>query len=113
MAIRRFSSFPAVSLPRPRFDRKVARKVLIRKDFSLQGESRKIFSLSFPERQGRGEAGATLPSSGCADEILDLLGWRPPVPAGRFVGSGDARQERKGHDLAARVSKAALLLGRG
>jgi hypothetical protein len=47
-AIRRFSGFPAVSLPRLRFDRKVARKVLIRNDFWVQGESRKIFSPEFP-----------------------------------------------------------------
>ena len=56
--IRRFSGFPAVSLPRLRFDRRVARKVLIRRGFSMPGEPRKIFSLSFPERQGRGGGGA-------------------------------------------------------
>jgi hypothetical protein len=31
-------------------------------DFPLRGEPRKNFSLSFPERQGRGGGGATLPS---------------------------------------------------
>jgi hypothetical protein len=41
-----FSGFPAVSLPRLRFDRKVASKVLIRRDFLVQGEPRKN---SFPE----------------------------------------------------------------
>jgi hypothetical protein len=47
-AIRRFSSFPAVSLPRLRFGRKAASKVLIRKDFLVQGEPQKNFFPEFP-----------------------------------------------------------------
>src|SRR5208337_2680811 len=58
MAIPRFLDFPAVSLPRLRFDRKIAVKLLIRADFWYRGEPRKNFSLSFPERQGTG-GGAT------------------------------------------------------
>jgi hypothetical protein len=74
--IQRFSDFPAVSLPRLRFDRRVARKVLIRKGFSMPGEPRKNFSLSFPEWQGRGVGGVTLPS------------FVPsPPPARRFAAS--------------------------
>src|SRR5271166_4973085 len=56
-AIGRFSGFPAASLPRLRFDRRVAFKVLIRKDFLSRVETRKNF---FPERQGKGGGGATL-----------------------------------------------------
>jgi hypothetical protein len=43
-----FSGFPAVSLPRLRFNQKAASKVLIKKDFLVQGEPRKIFSPEFP-----------------------------------------------------------------
>jgi len=50
--------FPAASLPRLRFDRKFACSVLIIKDFSMRDELRKIFSLSFPEWQGRGREGS-------------------------------------------------------
>jgi hypothetical protein len=47
-AIRRFSGFPAVSLPRLRFDWKAASTLLIRKDFLVQGEPRKNFFHEFP-----------------------------------------------------------------
>jgi hypothetical protein len=59
MAIRRFSGFPATSLPRLRFYWKVAYKILIQNDFLAQTSLEKIFSLSFPERQGKGGGGAT------------------------------------------------------
>jgi hypothetical protein len=45
-AIRRFSGFPAVSLPRRRFDERVERKSLAGNDFSMHGALRKFF---FPE----------------------------------------------------------------
>src|SRR6516164_6245377 len=54
-------SFPAASLPRPRFDRKVAYKALIRSHFLVKGEPRKNFSLSFPARQGTGGGDANSP----------------------------------------------------
>src|SRR6516165_10039219 len=54
--IRAFSGFPAVSLPRLRFHRKIACKAMIATEFSRQRESEKNFSLSFPSRQGKGEA---------------------------------------------------------
>jgi hypothetical protein len=38
-----FSGFPAASLPRLRFDRKIAYKELIRNDFSVRSEPRKKF----------------------------------------------------------------------
>src|SRR5208282_3264522 len=41
--IRRFLGFPAVSLPRLRFDRRIAHKVLIRKDFRCGRATEKIF----------------------------------------------------------------------
>jgi hypothetical protein len=74
-AIRRFSDFPAASLPRLQFDRSVASKVLARRTFRCAASPAKIFSLSFPERQGkaRGRAGVlstpalrwrTLPAEG-------------------------------------------------
>src|SRR6516164_5045441 len=56
-------SFPAASLPCPRFDRKVAYKALIRSHFLVKGEPRKNFSLSFPARQGTGGATQTLPAA--------------------------------------------------
>src|SRR5208283_1740993 len=61
-AIRRFSGFPAVSLPRLRFGRRFASKALIRNGFSILDELGKNFTLSFPERQGRGGGGVSLPS---------------------------------------------------
>ena len=51
-AIRRFSGFPADTLPRLRFHQRVASKVLIRNDFLVQASPEKNLSLSFPERQG-------------------------------------------------------------
>ena len=45
-AIRRFSGFPAVSLPRRRFDRKVVYKILIRRDFVVRVEPRKNFLIT-------------------------------------------------------------------
>jgi len=55
-AILRFSGFPAVSLPRLRFGRRVARKMLIRSTFRFEASPEKIFTLSFPSRQGKREA---------------------------------------------------------
>jgi hypothetical protein len=56
-----FRAFPAASLPRLRFDCRVARKFLIRNGFSIRGDRKKIFSLSFPARQGK-KGAATEPS---------------------------------------------------
>src|SRR6516165_9675964 len=55
-AIRAFSGFPAVSLPRLRFHRKIACKAMIANEFRGSASPRKNFSLSFPSRQGKGEA---------------------------------------------------------
>ena len=60
-AIRRFSGFPAGSLPRLRFDWEVAFKLLINNEFSVRVSREKNFTLSYPERQGRLGGGATLP----------------------------------------------------
>src|SRR5208283_5514755 len=54
MAIPRFLDFPAVSLPRLRFDRKIAVKLLIRADFWCSGEPRENFSPEFPGAAGNG-----------------------------------------------------------
>jgi hypothetical protein len=43
-----------VSLPCHRFGRPFACKILVREDFSARPRSEKIFTLSFPERQGKG-----------------------------------------------------------
>jgi hypothetical protein len=67
-AIRGFSGFPAGSLPSLRLLPIVVAKPLILPDFSARGEPRKIFTLSFPVRQGKGEA--ALP---CAPTL-----WRRP-----------------------------------
>jgi hypothetical protein len=50
------SSFPAGSLPRLRFGRRVASKVLIENDFSIRGELRKNFYPEFPCAAGKGRA---------------------------------------------------------
>jgi hypothetical protein len=55
-AIRGFSGFPAGSLPCLRFSSIVAAKSMIARGFFGAGESQKNFPLSFPERQGTGEA---------------------------------------------------------
>jgi hypothetical protein len=60
-AIRGFSSFPAGSLPRLRFGRRVVFKVLIKNDFSMWGEPQKNFYPEFPCAAGKGRGGATLP----------------------------------------------------
>src|SRR5271156_1727844 len=75
MAIPRFLGFPAVSLPRLRFDREISVKLLIRADFWYRGESRKNFSLSFPERQGTG---------GGATPLFFALSAPPQPPARRL-----------------------------
>ena len=72
-AIGQFSGFPAASLPRLRFGRKIVYKILITKTFRFRASLKKIFSLSFPERQGRGG------------------GWRYPAvfrPFGAAAASG-------------------------
>jgi hypothetical protein len=55
-AIRGFSSFLAGSLPRPRFGRRIASKVLIKNDFSIRGEPRKNFYPELPCAAGKGRA---------------------------------------------------------
>jgi hypothetical protein len=40
--------------------------------------------------------------------MLDLLGSRPPVPAGRPVGAGDGRQARDGYDVSVLIDRAGL-----
>src|SRR6516225_1173094 len=77
--IQGFSSFPAVSLPRLRFDRRVACKVLIRNDFRYRANLKKIFTLSFPARQGKGEV--ALPCRLCCRP-------RTPVQSEGLIGSG-------------------------
>src|SRR6516162_3069710 len=52
-AIRAFSGFPAVSLPRLRFHRKIVCKAMIANEFSRQRESEKKFFPEFPSRQGK------------------------------------------------------------
>ena len=54
--IRGFSGFPAGSLPGLRFLSRVVAKPMILRDFSARGSLEKIFTLSFPCRQGKGEA---------------------------------------------------------
>ena len=61
-AIRRFSGFPAGSLPRHRFGRQFACKILVGADFSRRVAFRKIFYPEFPGAAGKGNGGATLPS---------------------------------------------------
>ena len=61
-AIRRFSGFPAGPLPRHRFGRQFACKILVRKDFSVRSRSEEIFYPEFPAAAGKGRGGATLPS---------------------------------------------------
>src|SRR6516164_967035 len=72
-------SFPAASLPCPRFDRKVAYKALIRSHFLVKGEPRKNFSLSFPARQGTGGATQTLPANrvlrGASNYLIYTVLW--------------------------------------
>jgi hypothetical protein len=58
---RGFWGFPAGTLPRLRFLRGGVAKSMIARDFSARGEPEKIFTLSFPARQGK---------------------WRRPYPAG-------------------------------
>gem|GEM_PF-6185831 len=53
-AIRRFSGFPAVFLPRLQFGRMVAYNALIVNDFPVAGEPRKIFFPEFPGAAGKG-----------------------------------------------------------
>jgi hypothetical protein len=43
-----------------------------------------------------------------AEQMLDLLGVTPSVPAGRFVGAGDGRQARDGYDVATWIDGAGL-----
>src|SRR5271157_6494197 len=82
-AIGRFSGFPAASLPRLRFDRRVAFKVLIRKDFLSRVETRKNFFPEFPGAAGKGRGrrypALFRPSSGSAREpFTGLLPLRSP-----------------------------------
>jgi hypothetical protein len=51
-----FWGFPAGSLPRLRFLQGFGPKSMIARDFLARGESEKIFTLSFPARQGKIEA---------------------------------------------------------
>ena len=53
-AIGGFSDFPAASLPRPRSDRRVACKTLIRNDFFVRGRAPKNFYPEFPCAAGNG-----------------------------------------------------------
>jgi hypothetical protein len=55
-AIREFSGFPAGSLPSPRLLPGVVFKSMIARGFSAPGVAKKIFTLSFPARQGMGGA---------------------------------------------------------
>src|SRR5271165_5815505 len=92
-AIRRFSGFPAASLPRLRFDRRVACKVLIRNDFRYGRDPKKNFSLSFPERQGRG--GATLSSFAPSAPLPPpARRSRPPSSCG-LLAAAHHRQQRR------------------
>jgi hypothetical protein len=86
--IRCFSGFPAVSLPRPRFDLKIACKALTRNDFSMQSEPRKNFFPEFPVAAGKGRGGATLRS------FVRLVPRPPPARASRFPSSAAARAEQ-------------------
>jgi len=43
-----------------------------------------------------------------AEEMLNLLCWAPPVPAGRLVGAGDGRQARDGYDVAVLIHGSGL-----
>ena len=54
-----FSGFPAVSLPSLRLFAGVVPKYMITRVFPTWGKPRKIFTLSFPVRQGTGEAALT------------------------------------------------------
>src|SRR5271157_4519741 len=85
-ATRRFSGFPAGSLPRLRFDRKIARKVLITNDFPMRGEPRKNFYPVFPVAAGRG--GAILPFSSlwrvALIDLGELTAVRPITILRRF-----------------------------
>jgi hypothetical protein len=56
---RDFRAFPAGSLPRLRFGRRVACKVLIKNDFSMKGEPQKKFYPEFPYAAGKGRGGPT------------------------------------------------------
>jgi hypothetical protein len=97
--IRCFSGFPAVSLPCPRFDLKIACKALIMNDFSMQSELRKKFSPEFPVVAGKGRGGATLPSfrpfggaaaSGSGVPVSFFCGRpRPAAKWPLFVRTGD------------------------
>ena len=53
---RGFWGFPAGSLPRLRFLQGVVPKPMIARDFLAREEPKKIFTLSFPARQGKMEA---------------------------------------------------------
>jgi hypothetical protein len=101
-----FSGFPAVSLPGLRLFAGVVSKCMITCAFPTQGKAGKIFTLSFPVRQGTGEAALPPPKP---DRIwvgplrCRLMGKdqglsRPPTncAAGRAV-SVDARR-KAGHD---------------
>src|SRR5438309_575828 len=59
-AIRQFSDYPAGSLPRLRFDLRIACKKLIRNDFYVRDEPRKNFFPEFSPR-GRERERAALP----------------------------------------------------
>ena len=76
----RRSSFPAASLPRRRFDRKVAYKALIRNHFLVKGAPRKKFTLSFPARQGTGGGDANSPC--CFPQTRQRLPASRPPPQG-------------------------------
>ena len=76
----RRSSFPAASLPRRRFDRKVAYKALIRNHFLVKGAPRINFTLSFPARQGTGGGDANSPC--CFPQTRQRLPASRPPPQG-------------------------------
>src|SRR5271165_1647266 len=94
--IRRFSDFPAVSLPRLRFDRRVARKVLIRNGFSMPGESRKNFFPEFPGVAGKG-SGRRYPAV-----VRPFAATGPAIAASFFLrpGGNSAAWRRSGTGFA-------------
>jgi hypothetical protein len=90
-----FSGFPAVYLPGLRFFASVVSKCMITCSFPTRGKPRKIFTLSFPVRQGTGEAALPPPKPGAdlsgppgsfrfdvsvADNLVSMLpNWRPCI----------------------------------
>ena len=93
-AIRRFSGFPAGSLPRHRLGRQFACKILIRRGFSVRSRSGKKFYPEFPGAAGKGRGGSTLPSFAPSAPSPARRSWPPSFEGSPATAKSSATWRR-------------------